>query len=258
MSQHFQTLQPESLGWAAIIIRIVLALLFGGLIGTERELTNHPAGIKTHALVCIGSALSSLITVEMAYEIHALNQITSFAPSIDISRIAAGVVTGIGFIGAGAILKSKSGSIVTGITTAATIWVTGCLGLAVGMGYYKMSIVTFLTVFIATPILNLIEKNFLYVNRQYGYEITMSDRENTLKSIRNYCESKSIQIKSTEYMGKTEGFLSDGRDVYRYRFSFKAPKNADFSSVVNDLSINENILQIFETSFDGKKKSSGE
>lgn len=118
-----------------VIIRLILALLLGGLIGKERGQLNRPAGIRTHMIVCTSSALIMLLGSFMAVEY----------PNIDITRLAAQVVSGIGFLGAGAILKD--GFSVRGLTTAATLWVVACIGLAVGGGFYIGAILTTLLVY---------------------------------------------------------------------------------------------------------------
>lgn len=241
-----------------IFVRIILALVLGGLIGLERELTNHPAGIKTHALVCIGSALASLVTCELANNIIDIHQTLKLnMPNLDVSRIAAGVVTGIGFIGTGAIMKAKDSSAITGITTAATIWVTGCLGLAIGMGYIKMSLITFVTVFISNTALKYLEKRFISHGRQRGYEFTVINKAETLNFLNEFFSTKGIKVTNSEYIGKLEDFDSQGTTAYRYRFVIKLPKGTDFIFIVNELSVYENIVQIFEmsNSREGKKKS---
>ena len=106
----------------------MLAAVLGYLIGLERELTGQPAGERTHALVCLGAAAFSLIS-------------SSAFPGGDAARVAAGVVTGLGFLGAGMILK-RSGEGVQGLTTAAGIWAVGAIGLAVGAGMYLLGITT--------------------------------------------------------------------------------------------------------------------
>ena len=115
-----------------LILRIVLATLLGGIVGIEREITKKPAGLRTHMLVSLGSCLFTIIFV------------VDF--NIDPARIAAGIVTGIGFIGAGAILAER-GKIV-GVTTAASLWVTAAIGLTLGVGNYILSIVTTIIVFL--------------------------------------------------------------------------------------------------------------
>ena len=103
-----------------VIIRLALSLLAGALIGLEREKSKHPAGLRTHMLVCVGSTLLTLISVDVFPQ--------------DPARVAAGIVTGIGFLGAGTIFRDKNN--VRGLTTAASIWSVAGVGLALGAGAY--------------------------------------------------------------------------------------------------------------------------
>ena len=114
------------------LIRLVLSVVFGGLIGLEREVVHKPAGIRTHMLVSLGSALFILVTLQEF-------------PS-EIARIVAGVATGIGFLGAGTIFKAKSE--VHGLTTAASIWAVAGVGMAVALGYYLMTLIAVVLVLI--------------------------------------------------------------------------------------------------------------
>ena len=240
-----------------IVLRIFLALVMGGIIGLERELRNHPAGIKTHALVCIGAALASLVSLEMRYDVARLQQLVEHtAQTVDASRIAAGVLTGIGFIGTGAIIRSKDGAAVTGITTAANIWVTGCLGLAIGMGYYTMSVVTFLVVVISNVVLKKLETRYMAYGRERGFEFAIIHQRETMSYLEEYFEEKDIRMKKAEFVGEMENYLHSGEQVYRYHYILRGPKGSDFSSMVNELSANRNIIQIFET--DDAGKSHGE
>lgn len=108
----------------AIVAQIIMAGFFGGAIGFVREHDRKAAGLRTHTLVCIGSTLFMMVSIFMANRF----------PGADAGRIAAQVVTGIGFIGAGAIIQS--GGAVRGLTTATSVWVTAAIGLAVGCGFY--------------------------------------------------------------------------------------------------------------------------
>jgi putative Mg2+ transporter-C (MgtC) family protein len=113
------------------ILRLLLAAAMGALIGLERDLRDKPAGIRTHMLVCIGSCILTLVSI---YDFP-----------MDTARIAAGIVTGIGFLGAGAIIGGSDG--VHGLTTAGGIWVTAAVGLALGTGSYVIAAVsTFIVV----------------------------------------------------------------------------------------------------------------
>ncbi|MCK9613884.1 MAG: MgtC/SapB family protein [Candidatus Omnitrophica bacterium] len=131
------------------IIRIVLAALLGGLIGLEREKKGRNAGLRTHILVCTGSSLIMLVSL------YVFEMYQGKVP-VDPSRIAAGVVTGIGFLGAGTIMASAEG--VKGLTTAASIWVSSAIGLAVGCGFTSAAVVATIVTFATLAFLKHIEK----------------------------------------------------------------------------------------------------
>ena len=114
--------------WLEIVVRLVLAVLLSGLIGIERVKTNHDAGLRTHILVCLGSAGIMLMSEVLHAEFGS-----------DVSRIPAQVVSGIGFLGAGCIIVNNNR--IKGLTTAAGLWTTACVGLCCGIGYYFIAIV---------------------------------------------------------------------------------------------------------------------
>jgi putative Mg2+ transporter-C (MgtC) family protein len=114
-----------------ILFRLVAALVAGGLIGLERSHRGRPAGFRTHALVCLASSLLMLVTV---YETHWFPSTPDARVTLDPTRMAQGIMTGIGFVGAGAIIKE--GFTVRGLTTAASIWITAAIGILTGVGFY--------------------------------------------------------------------------------------------------------------------------
>ena len=114
-----------------MVFRMMAALLAGGLIGLERSHRGRPAGFRTHALVCLASSLLMLVT---AYESHWFPHDSAARVILDPTRMAQGIMTGIGFVGAGAIIKE--GFTVRGLTTAASIWITAALGILTGIGFY--------------------------------------------------------------------------------------------------------------------------
>src|SRR3989344_8546204 len=118
--------------YTEILLRLVLATLAGGLIGLEREIVHRPAGVRTHMLVSLGSALFALITIEQL-------------PG-EAARIIAGIATGIGFLGAGTIFKAKDE--VHGLTTAASVWAVAAVGLSIGFGYYLMMLIATMLILI--------------------------------------------------------------------------------------------------------------
>lgn len=124
-----------------ILLRLVAALLIGGLIGFERNYHGRPAGFRTHALVCLSTSLLMLVTV---YETRWFPEISQGRIALDPTRLAQGIMTGIGFLGAGTIMKE--GLSVRGLTTAASIWITAAIGILVGVGFYFPAIAaTFFT-----------------------------------------------------------------------------------------------------------------
>jgi putative Mg2+ transporter-C (MgtC) family protein len=143
-----------TLNWDEALLRLALAAILGGLIGVERELREREAGLRTHLLVAVGSAL---FTIVGAYGFH--DFVNSAGSVVDPTRIAAQIVTGIGFLGAGAIIRQ--GFSVRGLTTAATLWVVAAVGLASGAGYYSAAVITTALVLIALYPLRIIAYRIL-------------------------------------------------------------------------------------------------
>ncbi len=112
-----------------MVLRIVLAAALGAIIGAQRERAHKAAGLRTHILICLGSALFTVVSI------HGFG-----LQSVDTSRVAAGIVTGIGFLGAGAIIHPRGENIVAGLTTAASIWTAAAIGMTVGTGLYLIAI----------------------------------------------------------------------------------------------------------------------
>ncbi|HEX6662348.1 MAG TPA: MgtC/SapB family protein [Gaiellaceae bacterium] len=133
-----------SLNWDESLLRLSLAAVLGGMIGGERELRDREAGLRTHLLVSLGSAL---FTIVGAYGFHEFLNSGASVVRADPTRIAAQIVTGIGFLGAGAIIRQ--GLSVRGLTTAATLWVVAAVGMAAGAGYYSVAVITTALVLIA-------------------------------------------------------------------------------------------------------------
>ncbi len=131
-----------------IILRLVLSVFLSGLIGLERQIHRRTAGLRTHILVCLGSCLIMLTSLYV-FDIY------KDKVPLDPARIAAGVITGIGFLGAGTIIREREG--VRGLTTAASLWVVAGIGLAVGTGFYKAGIFTAILALIVLFFLRYVE-----------------------------------------------------------------------------------------------------
>jgi len=133
-----------------IAIRLILSTVIGGLIGMEREVSNRPAGLRTHVLVALGSTLVMLVSIDGFHNTGANIRVG------DPARLAAQVISGVGFLGAGTIMRT--GGSVKGLTTAASLWVCAGIGLAVGSGYYMGGLLTAAIVIITLMSLRVIEK----------------------------------------------------------------------------------------------------
>lgn len=171
-----------------IIISLTLAFVLGGLIGFERELHGRVAGLRTHMLVCVGSTLLMLTGMRLLH-------LYSHQSVIDPSRIIAGVVTGIGFLGAGTIMRFRAS--VRGLTTAASLWAVTGIGLAIGTGFYSGAFITAVLVLIVLLVLSKVER----IIPRFRYKVlsleTKGDAQQ-LKSIRIVLAEHNAEIKDLE------------------------------------------------------------
>lgn len=134
-----------------IALRLVLACALGGIVGFEREYKHRPAGFRTHILVCVGSALV-MITSEFIFRKY------SGQVNMDPARLGAQVISGIGFLGAGTIIRE--GASIKGLTTAASLWAVACVGIAAGIGFYEGAIAATILIFTALRVLKRFEGRF--------------------------------------------------------------------------------------------------
>ncbi len=144
-----------SLTWEEALLRVVVAAALGGAVGLERELREREAGFRTHMLVSVGSALFTIVS---AYAFRDFLVNGGSVVRADPTRIAAQIVTGIGFLGAGAIIRQ--GLSVRGLTTAATLWVVAAIGMAAGAGYYSGAVITTLVVLVSLWPLRIVAHEF--------------------------------------------------------------------------------------------------
>ena len=136
---------PDVRQMVSLVSRLLTAMILGALVGAQRESIGKPAGLRTHMLVAMGSALFVLAPLEAGMELDG------------ISRVIQGIVTGIGFIGAGAILKLQEKREIEGLTTAAGIWMTAAIGIAVGLGRWGLALVSAVLTWITLSVIGKIE-----------------------------------------------------------------------------------------------------
>lgn len=165
------------------VIRLVISMIMGCTIGLERERKGRAAGIKTFSVVCIGATLV-MMTGEFIYN--------SYPGNMDIARLSAQVISGIGFLGVGTIIISGN-SKVRGLSTAASLWVTACLGLAIGIGFYFGAIISYFMVLILFTILRYLDKVVRHSSYITDIYIELADK-NGLDVIDKYLRSLPINI----------------------------------------------------------------
>lgn len=169
----------RELNTASVLLRMCLAMLCGGLIGLERGKKRRPAGFRTYMLVCLGAALTMLLSQYMT----AMEQgpwaaaVKSLDKHVDVSRFGARVISGIGFLGAGTILLTSRLSI-KGLTTAAGLWAAACMGLAVGAGFYEGVVLAFALMLLCMRILPLVENNVIERARNLNIYVEFRSLEN--------------------------------------------------------------------------------
>ncbi len=160
----------QEFNYASVAVRIALAMVFGGLIGLERGKLGRAAGMRTHILVCLGSALTAMLGFFVNKEL---------GMAADPLRVAAQVVSGIGFLGVGTILI-KGRFQITGLTTAACVWATATIGLALGVGFFEGATLTFVASFLTITIMHKLEYRLGKRQRRYGIYVEI----NSASSIR--------------------------------------------------------------------------
>ena len=212
--------------WFEAIIRLILGFLLAGFIGAERESVNKPAGFKTHSLIGISSVLIMLCGEYLSYKY-----------SVDASRIPAQLLSGIGFIGAGTILRD--GFNVKGLTTASSLLATTCIGLSIGSGFYIGGIISTVIVYIIlSRSHNLFESLDHFTN--VSLDLTVRDIQNTLPSIQKILDKNDINIKKIKTGKPNEEDLADLSLIFRYH------KDVNINSIFTEISSMENVLDLEE------------
>ena len=211
------------------IVRLIISFLLGAIVGTERQMRRREAGLRTFTLICLGSTMAMLISIWIP-------QIYPNFLNGDPGRIAAQVLTGIGFLGAGAIIQSRGS--VYGLTTAACIWVVAVIGLAVGAGMFTAAIiVTALTVTILIS-LERFEKRMLLDGVNKILVIVCSTAEPDLKRMRKTLEEQNVYVMSNSYELKYETNTA----VLTYKVNVK-PRSS-YTSLFTAIRKNSYITQI--------------
>ena len=168
-----------------VSLRLLLAVVFGGIVGYTREKDNKPAGFRTHILVCFGAAIISMVQDQLRLnilELASVNLKLSGVIKTDLGRLGSQVVSGIGFLGAGSIMKEK-GETVGGMTTAAGIWATGCAGLGIGWGFYNLAIPAIVFMLVIIVIFKKFEPKIVKRTKLLKFEVKFLEDKNYAKGL---------------------------------------------------------------------------
>lgn len=202
--------------FASIAFRLVLATVLSALMGSERGRRGRAAGLRTHILVCVGSAMAAMTGIYIVQDLQM---------SGDASRIAAQVISGIGFLGAGTILV-KNGSTITGLTTAACVWATGAIGLAIGYGFYEAAVIATVITYLTIKLLS----NFEHKGVTYGKEFNL------------YVEfTDASKLNDTIFLFKEKGYIVDSIALSPTKTNLP---NAIAASLTVKVKKKENVQQI--------------
>ncbi|NPV52332.1 MAG: MgtC/SapB family protein [Firmicutes bacterium] len=210
---------PTEITQAEIIWRLALACLLGGLIGLERESHRRPAGFRTHILVSVGSCLVMILSIHGFGEFETATR--------DPARLAAQVVSGIGFLGAGTIFRE--GLTVKGLTTAASLWVVAGIGLAVGSGAYLAATVTTAMVVVVLIALDRVEKSLIYT-KQNTLFVAASDKPGQLGAIATALGRFGVGIKGVDME------FVEQDDEARIHLSLELPANVPREKLIEEIS----------------------
>jgi len=170
-----------------ILIRLMVALLLGGMVGFEREQHNHAAGFRTNILVCVGACLMMLLSIYGFSDF-----VNEWNVRVDPARLAAAVITGVGFLGAGTILFT--GKKISGLTTAASLWVVAAIGLAVGAGFYFASGAVTVMVLLTLWLFNKLEQRFIRNKKEYIIHLLCDDRAALMKTTQEKLKEHRVAL----------------------------------------------------------------
>jgi putative Mg2+ transporter-C (MgtC) family protein len=226
-----------ALSLGEVCLRLGLSIFIAGVIGYDREHKNRPAGIKTHMLVCVGACVIALIQKEIGFD--ALN-IATANPKLagvvraDDARLIAQVVSGIGFLGAGTIIVQHRA--IRGLTTAASLWTVAGIGLAVGMGNYQIAITSAIAVMLVLVFLHKV----IHANPMKKLEIQYRHKLETKEFIQAYFERQGIKVADVNFrVTQTET-----AQLYVNIYEIEIPRTLSYADVIEDISLNKNIMQI--------------
>ena len=225
-----------------MMLRVVLAMLMGGIVGFEREKKRRPAGFRTYMLVALGAAMTIMLSQYLDYMLGSAWAETAARVGVktDVSRFGAQVINGVGFLGAGTIIVTGRQE-VKGLTTAAGLWASACMGLAIGAGFYECVLVGIVLILLSMKLLPAIEELMLAYSRNMTIYVEMDSFEN-LGSIVNKIKSEGIVLYDVEIEKDKREHLAQ----FSVLCSMRLPRRRGHAELLAKLSTLEGVVAIDE------------
>ena len=227
----------------SVVVRLLAAMLFGGMLGIDRAKKGRAAGFRTYMLVCMAAALTMLLSQYESYMLHHVwaERAAEIGIRTDVSRFGAQVINGIGFLGTGTILITEQRE-VKGLTTAAGLWASACMGLAIGAGFYEGMLLGFLAIFLSIKVLPYVEGFLLARSRNMNLYVELTTLER-MKDFIQLMRDRSIQIYDVEIDRRGSGRNQSGPSVVFY---LHLPKYQSHTRLLTDLSYSPDVRAIDE------------
>lgn len=215
-----------------VVIKLLLSAALGALIGFEREHSNRPAGLRTNTLVCIGAALVQITSIDI------FNRYSGQA-NIDPARLGAQVISGIGFLGAGTIIRE--GANIKGLTTAAGLWVVACIGIAIGSGSYAAGIMGAVLAYVILRSMRSVEYRMVNRSKYLDLDLEIANKPGEIGRIGKYLGEKNISIRNMVFKEHED----DDERVNLY-LSIKLPTRLMKQEVIGNLMEEEGVYSVEE------------
>lgn len=223
-----------------VLLRLLVATFCGGVVGIERGKKNRPAGFRTYILVCVGASLTMILSEYLAYMCGVWDDTVTIWIKTDISRFGAQVINGIGFLGAGTIIITGNQQ-VKGMTTAAGLWASACMGLAIGGGFYSGALVGCILIILTTAIFSKLEAFILLRSRNVNLYVEFENIED-LPKITERLRGKDVRIYDVEFAKANKAESKYPSAI----FSLHLPKKVSHAIVVTDIASIEAVKKIEE------------
>ena len=230
--ENFEYVSMHSIQFYLVLaLRLLLAGILGGVIGYERESIDRPAGFRTHILVCVGAALV-MVTSEFIFQKY------KGTVNIDPARLGAQVISGIGFLGAGTIIRE--GFNAKGLTTAASLWAVSCVGIAAGIGFYEGAVAATILIYLTLLVLKKLEDHF---SKKHNFSVIYVKSDNVpgqISAIGCMLGKHDITIKNIEFL------TGDKDKSLLIKFIVSLPQGMEKSLIIGELQGIQGIQRVYE------------